>query len=140
MFIVKLSRCVGVALFTLTLAFGLAAAPADAGQTPLLLAQQGPMGMPPGQQQGGNRQQPQGMPQGQPGGNANNSCMQSYQRCVMMCASQPQWSCTRAKTSATCCSTCSRRRWSVTSCPPARDAAACAATRRGLPGSGLAVW
>ena len=86
MFIVKLSRCVGVALFTLTLAFGLAAAPASAGQTPLLLAQQGPMGMPPGQQQGGNRQQPQGMPQGQPGGNANNSCMQSYQRCVMMCA------------------------------------------------------
>jgi hypothetical protein len=90
MFIGKLSYCAGVALVALTLAFGLAATPAHAGQTPLLLAQQGPMGMPPGQQQGGNRQQPQGMPQGMPqgqaGGNTNNSCMQSYQRCVMMCA------------------------------------------------------
>jgi hypothetical protein len=82
MFIGKISYCAGVALVALTLAFGLAATPASAGQTPLLLAQQGPMGMPPGQQQGGNRQQPQG----QAGGNANNSCMQSYQRCVMMCA------------------------------------------------------
>ncbi|WP_029459917.1 hypothetical protein [Solidesulfovibrio alcoholivorans] len=76
--------CAGVALFVLTLAFGLAAAPAHAGDAPLLLAQQGPMGMQPGQQQG-NRQQ-QNMPQGGQGGNTNNSCMQSYQRCVMMCA------------------------------------------------------
>ena len=38
-----------------------------------------------GQQQGGQQQQQQGgMPQGQQGG--NNSCVQSYQRCVMMCA------------------------------------------------------
>ena len=40
---------------------------------------------PQGQQQGGQQQQQQGgMPQGQQGG--NNSCVQSYQRCVMMCA------------------------------------------------------
>ena len=92
----RFSLCAGVALFALTLAFGLAAAPAWAGDAPLVLAQQGPMGM-----QQGNRQQqnmPQGMQQGQPqggmqggmqgqpqGGNTN-SCTQSYQRCVMMCA------------------------------------------------------
>jgi hypothetical protein len=38
-------------------------------------------------QQGGQTQGQQGLPQGQPGGApANNSCVQSYQRCVMMCA------------------------------------------------------
>ena len=93
MLIVKrFSLCIGVALFALTLAYGLAAAPAWAGDTPLLLAQQGPMGMQQGnrQPQGGMQGQPQGGMQGQPqggmqGGNAN-SCTQSYQRCVMMCA------------------------------------------------------
>ena len=85
MLIVKrFSLCTGGALFALTLACGLAAAPAGAGEAPLLLAQQGPMGM-----QQGNRQQqnmPQGMQQGQPQGGNANSCTQSYQRCVMMCA------------------------------------------------------
>ena len=50
------------------------------------MQQQG--GQRPQGQQGGQRQgqpQQQGMPQ-QPGGPANNSCVQSYQRCVMMCA------------------------------------------------------
>jgi hypothetical protein len=66
------------------------AMPAQAAGGDLLLAQQGPQGgmqqrqgMPP-QQQGLPQGQQQGMPQGQ--GGANNSCTQSYQRCVMMCA------------------------------------------------------
>ncbi len=67
----------------------------QAGDTGLLLAQQGPTGMPPGGQ--GGKRQPQGaQQQGQPGGMQQpaqpgaggdaNACMQSYQRCVMMCA------------------------------------------------------
>ena len=40
---------------------------------------------PQGQQQQQGQPQQQGMPQ-QQGGPANNSCVQSYQRCVMMCA------------------------------------------------------
>jgi hypothetical protein len=78
----------GVALLALnlTLCFAL---PASAGGEPQLLAQQGPGMMQPGQQQGGMRQ-PQGQPAapqqpGQPAG-GNNACMQSYQRCVMVCA------------------------------------------------------
>ncbi|WP_428568508.1 MAG: hypothetical protein ACP59X_09550 [Solidesulfovibrio sp. DCME] len=77
--------------------------PALAGDTTVLLAQQGPLGTPPQAGQGGKRQpqggqqpaqpgtmQPQAQPgamqqPAQPGGDAN-GCMQSYQRCVMMCA------------------------------------------------------
>lgn len=69
------------------------ATPAAAAEEGLLVAQmqgqQGGMqrqqGMPQGQPGG-----QQGMPQGQPGGQqgGNNSCTQSYQRCVMMCAGQ----------------------------------------------------
>jgi hypothetical protein len=49
---------------------------------------QGQQGQQGGQRQGQPQQgqpQQQGMPQ-QQGGPANNSCVQSYQRCVMMCA------------------------------------------------------
>ncbi|WP_300163787.1 hypothetical protein [Solidesulfovibrio sp.] len=84
----------GVALLTLALAL-CCAQPASAGGEPLLLAQQGPGMMQPGQQ--GGMRQPQGQqpapaqpaaPQqpGQPAGGNANACMQSYQRCVMVCA------------------------------------------------------
>lgn len=70
------------------------AAPAAAGGTDgsWQVAQAPQQGGPPGMQQGGQRgqqppqqggQPPAGAPQA-PGG--NNSCVQSYQRCVMMCA------------------------------------------------------
>jgi len=72
---------------------------AAAAEEGLLVAQmQGQGGMQ--RQQGMPQGQPggqQGMPQGQPGGmqpaqpggqGGNNSCTQSYQRCVMMCAGQ----------------------------------------------------
>jgi hypothetical protein len=78
---------------------GFGAAPAaQAADQGVVLAQwqQQPGMQQGGQQQGGQQRGPQGgqpqgqqggQPQGQPGGApANNSCVQSYQRCVMMCA------------------------------------------------------
>ena len=60
------------------------------GQQPQQQGGQRPQGQqggqrPQGQQQQQGQPQQQGMPQ-QQGGPANNSCVQSYQRCVMMCA------------------------------------------------------
>lgn len=74
---------VGAAVLALFLCALGWAAPVAASGDGLLLAQGQPMMQ---GQQGGMRQQG-GMPQGQQGGQGgSDACMQSYQRCVMMCA------------------------------------------------------